>query len=197
MRVVTQLTLPIGTVEERKAMEEATAKRLNRGIVDQKRRIIYLTESVLLDLSQPLIGLEDVSVPDISLLEDCPEPLVIPEDDEDRAALLRNLEETVCGYLETSLRVLASRGNVKEKLEILDWIFAPDFLGYRSTMHEGERIKEAIWAFNYPWTYVWVCKVTGTDPTRWRDAIEAQLQDLANKGKRTFVTVAKQFESVH
>ncbi len=67
--------------------------------------------------------------------------------------------------LEQSLRALAGRGNPMQKKEILDWIFAPDYVG---TVQRNGREKP-VYNDRIPFTFAFCCRIERMNPDTFRD----------------------------
>ena len=74
--------------------------------------------------------------------------------------------------LEESLRALAGRGNAKQKLEILEWIFNPD---EREEIVNGA--KQCVKDRDAPFSFTFCCRLEGMDDDVIRDFIRNQLPE--------------------
>lgn len=73
--------------------------------------------------------------------------------------------------LEESLKALAASGNAKQKAEVLDWIFEPDFFADR-----WETGGKVAFTKDIAFTFAFACKLAGMDPDVLRDGITRRLQ---------------------
>lgn len=95
---------------------------------------------------------------------DAPEAIdVFAEAEEDQEKLSWS-NESVCQLhsvlLENSLKALAGRGNPTQKMEILDWIFEPDFVG--TVQRNGRDVP--VYSDHVPFTFAFCCKLERMNP---------------------------------
>lgn len=78
-----------------------------------------------------------------------------------------------------SLSALAGRGNGAQKVEILEWIFEPDFFG-KVTLKNGQ--VRNVYNWEVPWSFLFCCKLEGmSNPDIIRDFIRQLLPDGSAK----------------
>lgn len=78
-----------------------------------------------------------------------------------------------------SLSALAGRGNGAQKVEILEWIFEPDFFG-KVTLKNGQ--VRSVYNWEIPWTFLFCCRLEGmSNPEVIRDFIRRILPEGSAK----------------
>lgn len=84
--------------------------------------------------------------------------------------------------LEGSIKALAAKGNPKEKLEILEWIFEPDYIGtvVKTTADGHPRIVH-VFTESIPWSFAFCCKLEGQDPDFWRKFLLAEMPEAVKR----------------
>lgn len=75
--------------------------------------------------------------------------------------------------LERSIEMLKMRGNLEEKHEILQWIYEPNFRGYRDGFIEGRRVRINLYQWEIPFTFASCCRVSGLNADELREQIRA------------------------
>lgn len=78
--------------------------------------------------------------------------------------------------LQESLTALRGTGNSKQKREILEWIFEPEFQGHTTDQY-GRVVP--IYSDQVPFTFVFCCKLEGMDPETIRSFIRNRLPEQA------------------
>jgi hypothetical protein len=92
--------------------------------------------------------------------------------------------------LERSIELLSMRGDPEEKQDILDWVFRPNFVGYRdeflsetrdvevdgeiAEVVEKRRMRVKLYQNEIPFTFVTCCRVAGLNPDELREQIRAR-----------------------
>jgi hypothetical protein len=84
--------------------------------------------------------------------------------------------------LEESIRALSAKGNPNEKLEILEWIFEPDYIGtvVKPTADGHSRIVH-VFTNAIPWSFAFCCKLEGHDPDFWRKFLRSQMPEAVKR----------------
>lgn len=83
--------------------------------------------------------------------------------------------------LEESLKALAAKGNPTEKMDILEWMFEPDFVAevVMQTPH-GPR-KTIIYNDQVAFSFAFCCKLQGHDPAHYRAFVRRAIPDVAKR----------------
>lgn len=85
------------------------------------------------------------------------------------------LTESILIY---TFNILRSRGNVKEKIEALDWIWASDIHSYRTVRVGNKLVQEPVLRKFIPFSFGFCCLVNGLDPDSLRDGIRQPLEPV-------------------
>jgi len=82
---------------------------------------------------------------------------------------------------EENLKALAAKGNPMEKLDILEWMFEPDFVGevIRRTPHGDRRV--FVFTDQVPFSFAFCCKLQGHDPEKYRAFVRRVLPEVAKR----------------
>lgn len=84
--------------------------------------------------------------------------------------------------LEESIKALAAKGNPNEKLEILEWIFEPDYVGtvVKPTADGHSRVVH-VFTDAIPWSFAFCCKLEGHDPDFWRKFFRSHMPEAVQR----------------
>lgn len=75
-----------------------------------------------------------------------------------------------------SMEALKARGNAKEKLEILDWIFSPDIIEKSGKTHDGRSCLIRRHAYDIPFSFLNCCRAVGIrNPDDYRAGLVEQM----------------------
>lgn len=85
------------------------------------------------------------------------------------------LTESILIY---TFNILKSRGNVKEKIEAMDWIWASDVHSYRSVRVGNQLVQEPVLRKFIPFSFGFCCLINGLDPDTLREAIRQPLEPV-------------------
>ena len=85
------------------------------------------------------------------------------------------------GLLIHTFEILKSRGNVEEKIEALDWIWASDIHSYRKVRINNKVVREPVLSKFIPFTFAFCCVINGLDADTMREAIRHPLAPVLNK----------------
>lgn len=79
--------------------------------------------------------------------------------------------------IKQSLKALAAKGNPREKLEILEWMFETDYVGeiYRDTPYGPRKVR--VTNHNIPFSFAFCCRLEGHDPDRYRSFIAREMPE--------------------
>lgn len=80
--------------------------------------------------------------------------------------------------LEESLKALAAKGNPAEKLDILEWMFEPDYVD--QIVFEGPEgpRKTIVYNAEVAFSFAFCCKLEGHDPARYRAFVRKAMPDV-------------------
>jgi hypothetical protein len=85
------------------------------------------------------------------------------------------------GILEYTFGILKSRGNVEEKIEALDWIWASDVHSYRKVRINNRVVLEPVLSKFIPFTFAFCCAINGLNVDTLRDALRVPLAPVLEK----------------
>lgn len=85
------------------------------------------------------------------------------------------------GILIYTFDILKSRGNVEEKIEALDWIWASDIDSYRKVRINNQVVLEPVLSKFIPFTFAFCCVINGLDADTMREAIRQPLAPVLQK----------------
>lgn len=79
------------------------------------------------------------------------------------------------GLLNYNFGILKSRGNAREKIEVLEWIWASDIHSYRQVQTRNGIVRQAIPSKFIPFSFAFCCAINGLDAHELRDALRRPL----------------------
>lgn len=85
------------------------------------------------------------------------------------------------GILIYTFDILKSRGNVEEKIEALDWIWASEIDSYRKVRINNQVVLEPVLSKFIPFTFAFCCVINGLDADTLREAIRRPLAPALDK----------------
>lgn len=184
LRLLSRAYIPIKPV----LVMPREVKRLKRIEARKRNKLRRTREETLLALQLPLVTdnlwypVEDRTEVDVVFEFTGPNAIGIgPEIDGavgwDNDELLR-LHAVL---LEESLKALAAKGNPAEKLDVLDWMFEPDFFAeiVKQTPY-GPR-KRLIYNDQVPFSFAFCCKLQGHDPSKYRGFVRRSIPDVVKR----------------
>ena len=80
------------------------------------------------------------------------------------------------GVLHYSLQLLRSKGNAREKLETLNWIWSDDVRGFVTKKHRGVTKKIPIRADQLPFTFQTCCRLSGYHSDELREGLAWEMR---------------------
>jgi len=88
--------------------------------------------------------------------------------------------------IKQSLKALAAKGNPREKLEVLEWIFETDYVGEveRNTPYGPRKVR--VKNQFVPFSFAFCCRLEGHDPESYRSFIAREMPDEV----RRFITAS-------
>ena len=85
------------------------------------------------------------------------------------------------GILFYTLEILKSKGNVEEKIEALDWIWASDIDSYRRVRVNNQVVLEPVLSKFIPFTFAFCCVINGLNADTMREALRQPLAPVLRK----------------
>lgn len=135
----------------------------------------YALEAVITDAELERLEAEELLERELEALGEETDPLM------SRTFSLGAILDMHSVLLMTSLGVLAGRGNAKQKHEVLDWVFEPDFVGEVMVARDGEMVARPVYSIQVPFSFALCCKIEGMRHDRMRDGLVGRLPDLAKR----------------
>lgn len=83
--------------------------------------------------------------------------------------------------LEESLKALAARGNPNEKMDILEWMFEPDYVAEIVTQTPYGPRKTVVYNDQVPFSFAFCCKLQGHDPSTYRGYVRRVIPEVAKR----------------
>jgi len=83
--------------------------------------------------------------------------------------------------LEESLKALAAKGNPTEKMDILEWMFEPDFVAEVVMQTPNGPRKTIIYNDQVAFSFAFCCKLQGHDPAQYRAFVRRAIPDVAKR----------------
>lgn len=83
--------------------------------------------------------------------------------------------------LEESLKALTAKGNPSEKMDILEWMFEPDFVAEVVLQTPQGPRKKVIYNDQVPFSFAFCCKLQGHDPAKYRAYMRQVIPDVAKR----------------
>ncbi len=161
-------------------------KRQQRLEARQRNQVRRAREEALRALQMPLLDtgivayVEDRSAINASVDLDGPDVVGVgPEIDDPIDWTNEGILQLHSVLLEESLKALGAKGNPDEKMEILEWIFEPDYVGeFVKQTANGPR---KVFVFNdqIPFSFAFCCKVQGHDPSAYRAFLRRNIPAVA------------------
>lgn len=180
-----RLSIPIRPVlvmpRELKRQQRVEVRKLNA----RKRELYAALEALQMPLIpdhwMPNIRREDRSDVEKALETVGPNVVAVGPEVDDVIEWEHDDIVTIHSYLlEESLKALAAKGNPSEKLDVLDWIFEPDFFAEVVVDTPDGPRKKTLKSDQRPFSFAFTCKIEGHDPAFYRAFLRRQLPDVVN-----------------
>lgn len=82
---------------------------------------------------------------------------------------------------EESLKALAAKGNPVEKMDILEWMFEPDFVAEVVLQTPQGPRKTVIYNDQVPFSFAFCCKLQGHDPAHYRAYMRQAIPEVTKR----------------
>lgn len=161
-------------------------KRQQRLEARQRNQVRRAREEALRALQMPLLDpgivayVEDRSAIEAVVDLDGPDVVGVgPEIDDPIDWTNEGILQLHSVLLEESLKALGAKGNPDEKMEILEWIFEPDYVG--EIVKQTANGPRKVFVFNdqIPFSFAFCCKVQGHDPSAYRAFLRRNIPAVA------------------
>lgn len=170
---------PCLSKEERKAINAAN-EFLKKTYEAAQQCFTYLDKSIFVDKSKVKKKVENRSFVEEPDNDHHQFELATAEDD---LAVLGRMSSDRLWRLheymfEESMEALKAEGNHKEKLEILEWIFTPNYIEKIGKSFDGRPYLLRRHALDIPFSFLNCCRAVGsTDPDSFREGLVSEMSD--------------------